>query len=399
MKIFTIVYIFIFFQILFSWNQWDFWQQVKNMLLYKRTYFIIFESMSLKKINLSALSGQTTTQATISEVDAPKEIDEIKTEKIITQITEEKLEEKIEILQTEETSSIKRKISLKDLKKSHTTMWGDFSWTETKKIQEENHITPIKKEETLTIQPIVEAVTAPSELEKVGEEKMEKIEDISTPIQEQEIVIISDGDTTCNIVKEEKSEIFWNYQWSFSKKDPSEEKVKEEIIETLSEKIEPEAPKIERKADTQNTNLERYAQAEEKTKKSTKKKIFISGLASIFALSIPSVMFLQWGFLKSNVSELPQNTTTQQKVIDIPSIEIQNPPEMEMNTPPETKHIPQENIENIETQISPEIQIENNQVWNNEIVKENIENEVANEQKNTKIDEKLQNYLLQKYKK
>jgi hypothetical protein len=61
----------------------------------------------------------------------------------------------------------------------------------------------------------------------------------------------------------------------------------------LSKKIEPEAPKIERKADTQNTNLERYAQAEEKTKKSTKKKIFISGLASIFALSIPSVMFLQ----------------------------------------------------------------------------------------------------------
>gem|GEM_PF-4895628 len=61
----------------------------------------------------------------------------------------------------------------------------------------------------------------------------------------------------------------------------------------MSEKIEPEAPKIERKADTQNTNLERYAQAEEKTKKSTKKKIFISGLASIFALSIPSVMFLQ----------------------------------------------------------------------------------------------------------
>gem|GEM_PF-6487383 len=35
---------------------------------------------------------------------------------------------------------------------------------------------------------------------------------------------------------------------------------------------------------------------------------------------------------------------------------------MEMNTPPETKHIPQENIENIETPISPEIQIENNQV-------------------------------------
>gem|GEM_PF-5246967 len=78
--------------------------------------------MSLKKINLSALSAQTTTQATTSEVDAPKEIDEIKTEKIMTQITEEKLEEKIEILQTEETSSIKRKISLKDLKKSHTTM-------------------------------------------------------------------------------------------------------------------------------------------------------------------------------------------------------------------------------------------------------------------------------------
>jgi len=377
------------------------------MLLYIRTYFIIFESMSLKKINLSALSAQTTTQTAISEVDAPKEIDEIKTEKITTQITEEKFEVKTEIFQTEETSSIKRKISLKDLKKSHTTMWGESSWTETKKIQEEIHITPIKKEENLTTQIIVEPVTKAIELEKVVEEKMEKIENISTPIQEQEVVVISDGDTTCNIVKEEKTEIFWNYQWSFSKKDPSEETVKEEIIQTLSKKIEPEAPKIERKADTQNTNLERYAQAEEKTKKSTKKKIFISGLASIFALSIPSVMFLQWGFLKSNVSELPKNTTTQQEIIDTPSNEIQNPPEIEINTPPEIKNIPQENIENIpqenieniKTQISSEIQIENNQVWNNEIVKENSENEVANEQKNTKIDEKLQNYLLQKYKK
>lgn len=382
------------------------------MLLYKRTYFIIFESMSLKKINLSALSAQTTTQATTSEVDTPKEMDEIKTEKIITQITEEKSEEKHEILNTEETSSIKRKISLKDLKKSHIVIWGESSWLETKKIQEEIDMTPIKKEEDLTTQTIVEAVTKPSEIEKVVEEKIEEVENISTPIQEQEILVISDGDTTCNIVKEEKTEIFWNYQWSFSKKDPSEETVKEEIVEILSEKIEPEAPKTERKADTQNTNLERYAQSEEKTKKSRKNKILISGLASIFTLSIPSVMFLQWGFLKSNVSELPKNTTTQQEIIDTPSNETQNLPEidtpsnetqnlpeMEINTPPEIKDIPQENIENIEEVISPEIQIENNQVWNNEIVKENIENEVANQQKNTKIDEKLQNYLIQKYKK
>jgi hypothetical protein len=35
---------------------------------------------------------------------------------------------------------------------------------------------------------------------------------------------------------------------------------------------------------------------------------------------------------------------------------------MEINTPLEIKDIPQENIENIEEVISPEIQIENNQV-------------------------------------
>jgi hypothetical protein len=41
----------------------------------------------------------------------------------------------------------------------------------------------------------------------------------------------------------------------------------------------------------------------------------------------------------------------------------------------------------------------NNQIVNNDIVKENIENQFDNIEKSTKIKEKLHNYLREKYKK
>lgn len=333
--------------------------------------------MSLKKINLSALSWQNNTQSEVasSPIISIEKLDTQKEEKIIPQ--EESQESQ------DSHMNNKRKISLKDLKKSHVSI-KEESQDEVSVVSEisqtpDNNISLDSQKETLQEEAMAQVIE-----EKNNSIESEKSE-TNTPV-----FTITDWDTNCNIIKEEKSEIFGNYKGSFSKNEASDNV---EIVEAVTpkEEIKVEVEKVERKIDSEKTNLERYADWEEKPKKSLKKRVIISSLASICTLSISWIIFLQWGFLKSNVSEI-------KNITPISEIEVENV-EIPVQTPVETQIEVVETPTKVEVEIIPEIQTENNQVWNPDIVKENIAVEVANTQKNTKIDQKLQNYLLEKYKK
>lgn len=345
--------------------------------------------MSIKKINLSALNWQNNTQ-TDSEITQKSDIEKIEMvveEKITPQI-------KVEAIKAPEINS-KRKISLKDLKKSHVSL----------KEENQEEITEISKsiesENTIVKQEInIESPVSISKEEEINFPAQSEVSEL--PETHEEVFTITDGDTNCNIVKEEKSEIFGNYKGSFSENNTSNDVVVAEVvtpIEEIKKEVKEETKKSERKMDNEKTNLERYADGEEKWKKSLKKKVLFSWLASILAVSIPWVIFLQWWFLKSNVSETKQIPTEIEIQVENTATDSQLPVETQPEITPQTQETPQEVNTIIETEIIPETQTENNQVWNTDIVKENNTVEVANTQKNTKIDEKLHNYLLEKYKK
>lgn len=341
--------------------------------------------MSIKKINLSALNWQNNTQ-TDSEITP-----NISTEKNDT-IVEENIAPQVKIEAVEDSQiNNKRKISLRDLKKSHVSL-KDENQEESSESLESS-----ETQNTFVASEIAQDIKEETPLIIAKNEEA----NISAQIQsiKEEVFTITDGDTNCNIIKEEKSEIFWNYKGSFSKNDTSDDIIAVAEIVTPVEEVKKEPKKSERKMDNEKTNLERYADGEEKSKKSLKKKILFSWLASVLAVSIPWVIFLQWGFLKSNVSELKKVPTETEIQIENTLTDTQLPIETQIEITPQTQEIPQEINTNIEVEILPEVQTENNQVWNTDIVKENITVEVANTQKNTKIDQKLHNYLLEKYKK
>lgn len=414
--------------------------------------------MTLKKINLSALSANTPSP----KEEVPKINPEVTWKQEIpapvSLVPEVKVEKISPVLKTPEETSTRKKISLKDLKKTYTQSVSEVlkAPSEPTLIQE-NEDSPWVPLEAST-KSVIEVIETSHALTMEEPESTQEVPNISVVSQEQEdssalpeiiqpqaeeIFTITDGDTNCSIVKEEKSEIFWSYKWSFS------QTIEEDIVPEVSVI---EAPVVaipaetissvwnsreERKIDPTKTNLERYIDGKENTKKITKKKILLSGMVSILALWVPGAMFLPWGLLKSNVLETPTNITKEtpptETTDNTPSIkaeeitpmieentqtiEVISPNEMgietnqiwnnEMPPPPEEAQevapIIGEDSQIIEVippnEVSPEITIENNQIWNPNIVKENEVVEVDNLRKNTKIDPKVQNYLLQKYKK
>lgn len=400
--------------------------------------------MTLKKINLSALNANTSTPA--QDIPAPitptstQEAWEVPLSKPIKLISKEEKTSPVWVV--DETPSTQKKISLKDLKKSYNQSVSAVLKNTSENPVKSEVITPTAVEEIKTTN--MQETSVPESNILIQEEGIntteamsviaETLETISWEItpkseentQTEEILTISDGDTNCNIIKEEKSEIFWSYKWSFtqSKEEVSPIVVEAPVIE--KEEIAPAATisKVteERKIDPEKTNLERYADGEEKAKKGTKKKILISWMVWVLALWVPGAMFLPWGLLKSNVLETPVNTITetqtQEKIQEptppIPSEEVISPIDLEIetnslpveNTPTEEEIIPAIPVEDtpIIEVIPPnemwvEVGIENNQIWNPEIVKENEEVVVDNLRKNTKMNPKVHNYLLEKYKK
>ncbi len=414
--------------------------------------------MTLKKINLSALNANTSapTQG-ISEPIAPtsaQEAWEAPLSKPIKLISKEEKTSPVWVV--DETPSTQKKISLKDLKKSYTQSVSAVLKNTSETPLKSEVITPTAVEEIKTtnmqepsipesnILILEESIDTTQTLNVIGE-TLETISWEVTPKSEEntqveEVLTISDGDTNCSIIKEEKSEIFWSYKWSFSQ---SNEEVSPIIVEApVTEKEEIAPPAIvsqvmeERKIDPEKTNLERYADGEEKSKKGTKKKILISWMVWVLALWVPGAMFLPWGLLKSNVLETPVNTITetqtQEKIQEptppTPSEEVISPIDLELETnslwdetsieeeiistiPVENTPIEEEIIPAIPPEDTPiievippnemwgEVAIENNQIWNPEIVKENEEVVVDNLRKNTKMNPKVHNYLLEKYKK
>lgn len=338
------------------------------------------KSMTLKKINLSALQNK----APLSETQS-----ETQTAPTPTSIT----------TQAQETvTSVAPKISLKALQ-SHTP----------------------PQEETQT--------------EKVSEEKIEtQLPDLSS-----KQVNISDGDTQVNIVMEEKSEIFGSYDGSYREGKKVSPKViqeaPQESVALMTQKQEPIR---------ENTPQAQPEVSQTKiSKKSSKKIWYYTGTASA-VLSLGLVYIFWSQMLTSNVlqSDLPPTTPvlqeelTPQEETQIetsldqtqPTEEIQESSQVieEISLPDQTENIAAKNdeetsiepsftdqevgeeTENIiptlpaaeTTQPQPESLPNLDESENSEIVKENTGEIIENTQ-NLDImkDEILHNRLLKKYKK
>lgn len=403
--------------------------------------------MSIKKINLSALQWNidqenqeeviTQNENSIEMIkEEPKEIksnnkakislrnlkksspiNSVETPEIIStqEIKEENTENK-EIIDTKDSNFVsiekpsKPKISLKSTQKEN-----DLSQVKTEII--ENWEKDEVKEEVVKNKEII------SELS--NETKKSENTEI---LVKQEKFKISDWDTSCNFVNEKKTEIFSNYKWSFSKEttenktQTSTEKIKNEIptqvIEHISENKEDVKLQEASRITKDKTNLERYSESEIIAKKQKQKKVVVWGIVWLLSVCIPGLLFSQNMFLKWNINEtkdIPKITTeivkekqdnSNENILETPSVEevipenfnseeiIQNTPESVINTPEVVKQDEKEIVNTTEI-----IDIENNQMVNNEIVKENEIIQVDNIQKTTTINPKVQNYLLQKYKK
>lgn len=401
--------------------------------------------MTIKKINLSALNKQDSKE--VLENNAVLENNETIQNK--TEVVE--IVEKKEV----EENFTKKKISLKSLKKCVITpSWeeicGDVeSHLETKnevssevivdEIQNKQPKISLKKTSTLVEEVKNEEITEEKETILEVKSQEEKIE------EKYEIFQISDWDTSCNIIKEEKSEIFANYKWSFLH---SEEEVKNEVIkevvleeekpleaevketQIVSEKNTPETIQDKKEEKQAKTNLERYSESEKIAKKTKQKKLITWSIVWILALSASWFFATQNLFIKSNINEVQKvwvEVSTEKNIE--PTIETSV---VEENV--EVKQVPSEVIQEVTPEIIPEVTQEvvtevipevtqeqtntpeiivmpemvndiqtpenqNNQIVNNDIVKENDENQFDNIEKTTKINQKLHNYLREKYKK
>lgn len=386
--------------------------------------------MSIKKINLSALQwvtiqentenqeeiisqNETSIEMTKKETQEPKSynkakislrnlkkspsINSVETPEIIsTQEIKEENAESQETITTDTKISIKPKISLKSVKiekvlpQIETEIVENWEKDEIKeKIVENNEIITELSNET-------------------------KISENTEILVKQENFKITDWDTNCNFVNEKKTEIFANYKWSFSKEttenktQTSTEEIKNEIpnqvIEHISENKEDIKLEEPSRITKDKTNLERYSESEIIAKKQKQKKVVVWGIVWLLSVCIPGLLFSQNMFLKWNINEtkdIPKITT------EIVKEKHNFPNEKNVQTPSVEEVIPEnftseEVIQNIseKTANTPEVIIpENNQMVNNEIVKENEIIQVDNIQKTTTINPKVQNYLLQKYKK
>lgn len=317
--------------------------------------------MTIKKINLSALNKSN---LKIENEIWKKEID-IKEENSWIDLNENKNIQKIQP---------KKIISLKKLKTSDQKNENESN-QENNLLFQDNDLNSKKKpiisfKKTSPQENTISEATNQQEIDKIREKEVKK----------EEVLIISDWDTNCNIIKEEKSEIFWNYKWSFIEDKEYEEtkidKIQENKQETHGIKV-----------DETKTNLERYSQSEQIKIKKKQKRIIISSIIGTIIVSVSSLIYIQPWFIKSNLQEKTHTQVSQEVIFDEKKEVIIK--ENEIND------IPPHNWENITNHSG----IENSQIVNIDIVKEKSKNQVDNIEKSTKMDEKLQDYLLQKYKK
>ena len=320
--------------------------------------------MTVKKINLSALNKES--QAEISDFMKSQEThpnEVIKNEKTLETKTEE----------IQETNIVKKKISLKDIKKSSNII--------TKNISQD-----IEKEEIEggNSQEVVEFKVEEKEEVKDNQEEKTNLESEIKVIQ----IWITDGDTNCNIIKEEKSELFLNYKWSFSEEIKLPEKKEEIEGENSQEVVEFKVEEKEEVKDNQEekTNLERYSEGEKLVRKNKYKKVIISSLITMFCFIIWFwAYFLSWKInIKWNLAENKNNKIT--------VINEYNDWTMEV-------------IKHNNLSIEEVKQKENEVFWNetisevkNDIVNESVENQVDNTTNSNTIKQKLKNHLIQKYK-
>lgn len=350
--------------------------------------------MALKKINLSALNKQSV-QNTSEEINLnlpTKNNISVSESTSLPQTDENTLRsEETQATPMEENVPVKKMISLKGLHKPQSEIKTEEKTQEEKPeeiIQPQTQKVIPKMSLKSPISPI--ETSQPLEISENQNTPSSQEENTPQETKKEEVLVISDGDTNCNIIKEEKSEIFGNYQWSFTP--PKKEKEleiksektiqvsKKEVLPTPTENTIQEKPQKTEKytpnLDTSKTNLERYSESEKLIKKQKQKKVIVSSIIGTLILSLSSFMYMQPWFLKSNIQEKTPTTLSQEP--------IQSEENHTQNT--------QENLYELP-------KIEDSHIQNNPIVKENIENRVDNMENSTKIDERLQNYLLQKYKK
>ncbi len=352
--------------------------------------------MEIKKINLSALSTMQT--QTTSEVINEPEAQEI------SAIADNK---------NQADTSNRKKISLKNLKRNNDNS-ENLSSLVLGEIKQEIQTT--NEEDKPTIQKVtlkklwlssketaIDTTTEASKsdwAEVSSEEKNDSITDIAssniktsinetTEIQAEEIpkissFEISDWDTSCKIIKEEKDEIFSNYKWSFTpevKIEKKDTKKEEKEVVLQQEAIMQEIPEIVKNINSSNqTNLERYSESEEKFKKLKNKKIIAWIVITLWAL-VWGIYTSQLDFVKWSIRETKDlNPSIEQNIQNNPVEEIQiNKPIQKNDT---------ENTVITENKLEPK----------SDIVKENIPNQVDNIENSNNINQKLHNYLKEKYK-
>lgn len=332
--------------------------------------------MTIKKINLSALNKKISQTENVTEINNSSLFED--NNQISTKETQE--------VSSQELQIPKKKISLKDLKKYSSLITENFS-QDTEK--EEKNEAP---------QEIIAAkIEEKQEVEKMENEVVELKDktNLESGIKTTQIEI-SDWDTKCNIIKEEKSELFINYKWSFSEeiKLPEEKSVKDVEIKEKNDKksnnikIEEETKQNEvnqTPKTLEKTNLERYSESGKIVKKNKYKKVFISSLVTMFCFLIWLwAYFLNW---KTNIKwNLQENT-------DLTLINEHTDWTIEVQ---EYNNITQEEIKQIEDKVF--IENKNSLEIKNNIIKENVKNQFDNISNSNTINEKLKNYLIQKYK-
>lgn len=288
--------------------------------------------MIIKKINLSALNKEN-------------EVEINDTEESLSNISNEEIIENVKKIETQVN---KKKISLKDLKKS------PYLNTELKE--------EIKETDWETTWILENPKNFSIPLEEVKEDS----------INEKKIIQIwiSDGDTNCSILKEEKNELFLNYKWSFAEEIKLPENPQKDVNEIIwnesneiSDKPE-EIWKIENIDVNKKTNLEIYSEKETLSKQNKYKKVIISSLVTMFCFLIWWwTYFLNW---KTNTKwNLQENNNT---------------------TLEQLKHTEKEVI------VDPMLESKN------DIVKENTETQIDNIPNSNTINQKLKNHLIEKYK-
>lgn len=441
--------------------------------------------MTLKKINLSALHTTNTNQTSTEiweastkwefpwETEIKKENDRTTLpveETPLNQISPVKISLKQLKKTTDETPENKNNSeNTPEIKKDDIVSWvSSQSETIDNPLQEKKLFTMKKTAPLEAPMPLAETNETPisPQVNNISEKQSidEPTQNTNSPtenISVTEKLNIADWDTNCNIIVEDKKEIFWSYKWSFIKEK------KEDIISMTKNKIEKtqEVFSIQESVivakepisntqmspslaelweqnskdtiqktplqDTSKTHLEKYSIAKSLTTKFKKQKFILAWVVSWLSLSIWWLLFFQWNLIKWNIQEIDVIPTTQSEILssweniqppkenitvaqpieNIPSTPIENIPpapveiinlDSEIWIP--TNDIPQPTHENIQPPITEPImhtipEIDNSQIWNTEIVKENTEVQVENIEKSGNINEKLHNFLREKYKK